>query len=214
MFRFFNFMNFWIFGWATLGIVFCSTDIIRLFFGKQYVLDISIPIIMAANFFTVGMMNAVWTYKHTLGLFHYGRFLQIFTGILNIIMSIILGKYFGLFGILAATLVARLMTNLWYDPYAIFKFGFNKPLIEYIIQYIKYLFVLALAAIVCFFTMNSINIGSLSTVLLKMIICSIDCNLVFYIFFRNTPEFDKFKTIFKNVLNIIRNKMKRGNING
>lgn len=214
MFRFFNFMNFWIFGWATLGIVFCSTDIIRLFFGKQYVLNISIPIIMAANFFTVGMMNSVWTYKHTLGLFHYGRFLQIFTGILNIVMSIILGKYFGLFGILAATLVARLMTNLWYDPYAIFKFGFNKPLIEYIVQYLKYLLVLALAAIVCFFTMNSINIGSLSTILLKMIICSIDCNLVFYIFFRNTPEFDKFKNIFKNVLNIIRNKMKRGNING
>ena len=106
------------------------------------------------------------------------------------------------------------MTKLWYDPYAIFKFGFNKPLIEYIIQYIKYLFVLALAAIVCCFTMNSINIGSLSTVLLKMIICSIDCNLGFYIFFRNTPEFDKFKTIFKNILNIIRNKMKRGNNNG
>lgn len=214
MFKFFNFMNFWIFGWATLGIVFCSTDIIRLFFGKQYVLNISIPIIMAANFFTVGMMNAVWTYKHTLGLFHYGRFLQILTGILNIVMSIILGKYFGLFGILAATLVARLMTNLWYDPYAIFKFGFNKPLIEYIVQYLKYLLVLALAAIVCFCTMNSINIGSLSTVLLKMVICSIDCNLIFYIFFRNTPEFDKFKNIFKNVLNIIRNKMKRGNING
>lgn len=100
MFSFLNMMNFWIFGWAALGIIFCSSDIVKLCFGSSYVLSIKIPIIMAVNFYTVGMMNAVWTYKHTLGLFHYGRLLQIITGILNIVFSVVLGSEFGLFGIL------------------------------------------------------------------------------------------------------------------
>ena len=40
MFNFMNLMNFWIFGWATLGIIFCSSDIVRLCFGEEYVLSI------------------------------------------------------------------------------------------------------------------------------------------------------------------------------
>ena len=97
-----NFMNFWIFGWAALGITFCSSDLVSLCFGETYVLPFKIPLILAINFYTVGMMNAIWTYKHTLGLFRYGRFLQIVTGILNIILSVILGKKMGLFGVLFA----------------------------------------------------------------------------------------------------------------
>ena len=126
MFNFMNLMNFWIFGWAALGIVFCSSDLVRLCFGEDYVLSFDIPFVLALNFYTVGMMNAVWTYKHTLGLFKYGRFLQIATGILNIIFSVILGRVWGVFGILFATFIARACTNLWYDPYAIFKHGFHK----------------------------------------------------------------------------------------
>lgn len=71
MFSFMNLMNFWIFGWATLGIIFCSSDVVRLCFGEKYVLSKEIPFVLALNFYTVGMMNAVWTYKHTMGLFRY-----------------------------------------------------------------------------------------------------------------------------------------------
>lgn len=97
MFSFLNMMNFWIFGWAALGIFYCSGDLVQLCFGMEYVLPLEIPFVMALNFFSVGMMNAVWTYKHTLGLFHYGRFVQIFTGILNVVFSVLLGTYWDLF---------------------------------------------------------------------------------------------------------------------
>ncbi len=42
----------------------------------------------------------------------------------------------GLFGILFATLVSRALTNLWYDPYAVYKHGlFISP-----IRYLKKVF--------------------------------------------------------------------------
>lgn len=59
MFSFLNMMNFWIYGWAALGIFFCSSDLVDLCFGRDYVLGIEIPFVLSLNFFTVGMMNAV-----------------------------------------------------------------------------------------------------------------------------------------------------------
>ncbi len=189
MFKFLNFMNFWVFGWAALGIFFCSSDLVKLCFGEEYVLETKIPFVMALNFFSVGMMNAVWTYKHTLGIFHYGRFVQLFTGILNIVFSILLGTYWGVFGILIATFFSRLCTSLWYDPYAVFKYGFQKPLSEYVKRISVYLLVLAVAAGLCKLSFEIVGGSLFAVTILKIILCSVITNLVFLFAFFKTEEF-------------------------
>lgn len=206
LFSFLNMMNFWIFGWAALGIFFCSSDLVQLCFGEEYVLSREIPFIMALNFFSVGMMNAVWTYKHTLGLFHYGRFIQFFTGILNIVFSVLLGTYWGLFGILAATFFARAFTSLWYDPYAVFKYGFGKTPYMYVKKIAKYLIVLAIAAALCQFSFIIVKGSLVVQTLLRILLCSLVTNLVFIVAFYRTPEFKMLKSyirrIFEKVLRI------------
>lgn len=206
MFSFLNMMNFWIFGWGALGIIFCSGDLVLLFFGKEYVMSMAVPVIMAINFFSVGMMNAVWTYKHTMGLFHYGRFIQFATGILNIVFSVVLGKMWGIFGVLAATFAARLCTSLWYDPYAIFTYGFHVPVIHYIKHIVYDMFVLAVAGAGCYFFLMLIHGPIWVQLILKVIVCSVICNAVFFIAFMKTPEFRTLKAIASNVIGIIRRK--------
>lgn len=213
MFNFMNLMNFWIFGWATLGIVFCSSDIVYLCFGKEYVLSLNIPLVMALNFYTVGMMNAVWTYKHTLGLFKYGRFLQIITGVLNIIFSIILGRIWGVFGILLATFIARICTNLWYDPYAVFKYGFHKSPIYYLKKYIYFLVVLLIAALGCHFSLKFVFGSLFVRIFSKMIICSVVTNVVFLCAFYKSEEFNMLKNIITNIFNVLTKKNKHLNNN-
>lgn len=199
MFSFLNMMNFWIFGWAALGIFFCSSDLVQLCFGEEYVLSWKIPFVMALNFFTVGMMNAVWTYKHTLGLFHYGRFIQFFTGVLNIVFSVLLGTYWGLFGILFATFVARAFTSLWYDPYAVFKYGFEKSPTAYIKRTVKYLVVLLAAALLCQLSFSIIGGSLVSRTLLKILLCSVTTNLVFLAAFCRTAEFEMLKGFIRKI---------------
>ena len=194
MFSFLNMMNFWVFGWVALGIYFCSSDLVHLCFGAEYVLSNEIPFVIALNFFTVGMMNAVWTYKHTLGLFHYGRFIQFFTGILNIIFSVLLGTYWGLFGILFATFIARLFTSLWYDPYAVFKYGFHMSLWVYVKKLVHYMVAIAISAALCQVSFLLVGGSLVVRTLLKMLLCSIIANLTFWIFFRKTFEFSMFKS--------------------
>lgn len=207
MFSFLNMMNFWIFGWAALGIFYCSSDLVQLCFGAEYVLPIQIPFVMALNFFTVGMMNAVWTYKHTLGLFHYGRFMQIFTGVLNIVFSVVLGTYLGVFGILAATVLARACTSLWYDPVAVYIHGFGKSPWSYLVRYVQYLLILFLAAGLCQLSFTLVAGSHLVKTLMKIVLCSVVTNVVFLLIFFKTPEFQMLKHFAGRIFNkILRRK--------
>ena len=96
----------------------------------------------------VGMQNAVWTFKGTFGLFKYGRWLVIGTAIINVLLSFLLGSYFGLFGILLSMAIARAVTNSWYDPYIVFTVALELKARDYFMKYLLYLavsvFILAL----------------------------------------------------------------------
>lgn len=199
MFNFLHMMNFWLFGWGALGIIFCSSDLVQLCFGGEYVLPIEIPLVMALNFFTVGMMNAVWTYKHTLGLFHYGRFIQFFTGVLNVVFSVLCGTKWGLFGILFATFIARAMTSLWYDPYAVFKYGFDKPLVLYVKKIIRYMIILLIAAVACKLSFTLISGPLVLQIILKILLCSVVTNVVFMIALGRTYEYRMLKKYVMSV---------------
>ena len=205
MFSFLNMMNFWIFGWGALGIIFCSGDLVELCFGGEYVMGLEVPTVLALNFYTVGMMNAVWTYKHTLGLFRYGRFLQIGTGILNILFSIVLGQKWGLFGILLATTMARGCTNLWYDPFVVMKHGFFVSPWTYLKRYCRNLVVLLIAGGLCWFVFQFIGGSALVRSVAKIILCSLTANGVFFLVFYKTQEFEKLKQVARNVWNLVHN---------
>ena len=183
MFKVLNLANFWLFGWATIGFVFLSSIIVELFFGSQYVLEIDIVIIMAVNFYTVGMQNAVWTYRGTLGLFRYGRYLLLVTAALNLFLSVVLGQRLGVFGILLATFISRILTNIWYDPFAVFKHGLHLNPIIYLHMYIKYIGIL-LITICIIFGFNQILKGTI----LLVILCITIPHAVFYIALRKTEE--------------------------
>ena len=196
-------MNFWIFGWASIGILYVSNDLVELCFGKNYVLGIEIPFVIALNFYTVGMQNAVWTFKQTLGLFKYGKFLQIFTALINILFSVLLGYRFGLVGILFATFIARLFTNLWYDPYVVFKYGFYKKPLEYLYSYFKYLVILILIVIICGISCNMINGGIVYRVIVKCLICSFLPNFICILMFYRRKEFRYLTDLIKRIFCIV-----------
>ena len=207
MLNVFNLMNFWLYGWAAIGIIFVSSDLVSLLFGSTYIMDISIPIVLALNFYTVGMINTIWNFKHTMGLFRYGRFIQFGTAALNLVFSIILGYCWGLFGILFATFMARLCTNLWYDPYAVYKFGFDKSPKAYLKKYLVYLLVLSMAICFCWILCTHVHCAIWGQVVIKAAICSIIPNALFYLVFKKTDEYKTASAIIKRGIGLIKEKV-------
>lgn len=202
-FKILQMANFFIFGWATIGILFVSEDMVGLFFGSHYILSRSISFVLALNFYLVTMQSAINTYRSTMGLFKYGQYTLIFTAATNLILSIWLGKIWGLFGIYIATSFARMLTNTWYIPYAVFKHGLKRHPMEYFRQYLIYAFVLIIDGGVCYLFCSLCQFSYLVNTLVKIVICSIVPNIMFWVFFHKTEEFmflkDKFIELFRRM---------------
>lgn len=205
-FKVLNLANFWLFGWGAIGIALCSSDLVKLFYGAEYVLPMRIPLIIAINSFTIGMLQACYTYKSTLGLFRYGQYLLFFTGIINLIFDIILGKIWGVFGIYVATLIARVCTNLWYEPYAIYKYGLMKNPVLYLKRYCYFLFVILLGGGISGILCSWCSFSVVGNVLAKILICTVIPNIVFVLAFKETEEFNYLRT---SGLRIIRKLFKK-----
>ena len=197
------------YGSAALGLAFVSRDLVRLLYGAKYVMPLSIPIILAVNFYCVGMLHAFYTYKSTLGLFRYGQYILIFTGFINLALDVLLGQIMGVLGIYVATFLARLCTNLWYEPYAVYKYGLHQKPLTYFMRYLKYAAILVVCGIACWFLCKLCSFSIIVNVVVKCIICTVIPNGIFYLCFRKTVEF---RYLFGSTKQIL-GKLKKGRSN-
>ena len=100
LFRKVEFLNFWLYGFSFIALATLLDPFIQIWAGERFVLGLPISIAIAINFFVAGYMNTLWVFRSTIGLFKQGKFRPILVAILNIVLSIFLGKLWGVFGVL------------------------------------------------------------------------------------------------------------------
>lgn len=109
---------------------------IKIWIGQENVMDFSWVIVIALNQFLTMVMNPIWMFRETLGIFRQVRFILLITAGLNIVFSIVLGNIFGVPGILAATFLAKLVSQYWYEPMILFK-KFHEPVLRFYFSQLK-----------------------------------------------------------------------------
>lgn len=112
-------------------------DFIRVWLGEDYVLGKFALVVIVFNFYFSIITRPVSTFREAAGLFRKTKFIALGKAVLNISLSIILGKVIALPGILLATSFSALVTNFWYEPVLLYKNYFNKPLRFYFVELLK-----------------------------------------------------------------------------
>lgn len=169
LFRTLNFLNFVGFGLTSLLFYFVVNDFVLLWIGKKYLLETQIALVMIVNFFMVGMQNAFWAFKSAHGFFKHGRFMVLGTAALNLVLSYFLGKNLGIFGILLATAISRLLTNFWYDPFIVLKLGLQENPLHYSLRFAMYLSILVLTGFSAHFIFQFIHFSPWILIPIKII---------------------------------------------
>ena len=207
MFYVINFANYWLYGWGAIGIMLVASDLVGFLFGGEYILSRSISFALALNFYMVGMQNAVWTYKNTLGLFQPGRYLLILTAIINLSCSIWLGRAWGLFGIYIATAIARALTNAWYEPYAVFKYGLHRSPLKYFIRYVEYLLILLIVGVVSLKITDLFALPMFWKIIVDIVVCSMLFNISLVVCFYKRREFVYLRGFIEKIIKKILKKV-------
>lgn len=206
VFRRLSFLNFWFFGIASICLWCLLNDFIELWIGKDYIFDISIVFVIVLNFITDGLQRTVLIYKDACGLFWKGKLRPVFSAITNIVLSLVLVKYMGIFGVILASIISRFITTWWFDPYLVYKNIFNKSPMSYYLKYFEYLLVVVLTAFFTKYILGFIVLNQMYTLLLKGVLCVIISCVIFCVLYSKTTEFKYFKVLLLNKTKGVTNK--------
>ena len=136
-----------------------------------------------------------------MGLFKKGRLMPLFSSVANVVLSLILVQYIGMFGVLIATGLTRLCILTWYDPYIIHKTEFKTSSKRYYKTYAYYLIIAALTFIICYEVTKYIHISGI----LGFIVCGIVITvIVAIIFMLSTFKLKEFKGTKERIINLIK----------
>lgn len=176
-------------------------EFIFLWVGEDYILSKSTVYIVILNFYLMGMRHCVNVFKNSMGLYWYDRYKPIISALVNIIFSIILGKSFGLIGVLIGTTISLTFVNLWIEPFVLFKYGFESSPRFFFKRY----FIDVLSMLLVSFMFNIIfeNIflnRSLTVILLKIFIIVITMITLTVLLSYKKIEFRYYKNLVIKIL--------------
>lgn len=195
------FISFIIYGYVSIATGILLNRFITIWLGIDYALAFSISIAIAFNLYIDGMRFVNYTFRNTLGLFKKGRFLPLLSSISNVILSIILVKYAGMFGVLIATGVTRLLIMTWYDPYLIHKNAFKTSSTRYYKTYIYYLVVSIITFILCTKIDRTISITGILGFIISGMVVSV---IIFILFLLCTFKLKEFKETKERIAGLIK----------
>ncbi len=172
----FNLINLFMFILASITSIcfFClADDFIILWIGPEYIMGREILIAIVLNFYISIIMYPLQIYRETTELFIKTQNIALFTSIANIVLSVLLAKIYGLFGILFATSISKLITSFWAEPILLYKNHFNH--INGCLSYFKNIAIgFTMTVGIGFFvrfTSSSIEITNFGLLFLKGFVC-------------------------------------------
>ena len=179
----------WLYGFACTGILSLSESFIKAWIGEKYVLAAPVVFVIALQLYIRSVHFAAYTYRVTNGLFVQSKYVPILTSVLNIVLSVVLGKMWGLFGILLATSIARIFTIGISDPLFVYKYVFNKKPFAYYGHYLLYTALVLICYFAADFVVGFIALEGWLGFILSGIVFTLVFNGLFVLFTFKTQPF-------------------------
>lgn len=190
-----NLMTFWFYSIASVCFFVALTPTVTVWLGSEWCLDRITVAVISLNVYVAGMLYTPFNYRQTMGLFVYGKWRPVISAVINIVVSIVLGHFWGLKGVLLGTAIARLTTNSWYDPYIVYKKSFKKSSSEYFVKYFYYFVLLLIGGGVGLFISEIKLLGGIFDILIHCVLCALIMSGIYLVLFFKTEEFKYLKGV-------------------
>ena len=181
-------VSFWLCSFVCICLLFLTQDFIQLWFGQDLLLDNLTLIAIVINVFFSNCMRPVWSFREGTGMYKHIRYIMFATAIVNLLLSIVLGKFLGLCGILFATSLSKLATYFWYEPNILFRDVFHVKTKKYYLEYLKNLLLIIISGVICAVPVSFVK-TSIHGWIIKLVICTLVVNSVYLLRYYKTEEF-------------------------
>lgn len=182
-----NFLYLWISGWCMTCMLCLYQPFMRLWMGESMLLPVSTMALFCVYLYILKIGEVLSIYSSVKGLYWESRFVTIAEAVANISLNYFLGKYFGIPGILWATILSMLLISFPFGCRISFKYCFtNYSANSYVLMHITYGVVYAAVAIITFAVCSFVKIPGVLGLAVIAVVCVILPNLLYVIIFRKT----------------------------
>lgn len=194
-----NFFSAWVFGFGCICLACLYNPFISLWLGKDYLLPSHTVLIIVVNFYFFCMRVPIGRTKEAMGLFWMDRYKPIPEILINLAVSIWLGRAMGLDGILWGTFISTLLVPFWIEPFVVYRYGLDRPVMDYFIKYILYGGVTMITGLLTLHICKPLS-DDLIGFLQRMLVCIFVPNMCYLIVWHKSPEFMyMYKAILRSI---------------
>ena len=196
-----NFLYMWISGWAMICLACLYQPFMELWMGKENMFDYSTVILFCVYFYALKLGDVRAAYSDACGLWYESKGRAIAESMFNIILNIVLGKIFGVNGIVAGTLISLLIINFGYGSQILFKHYFvHQKISEYFIRHGVYALTTTVICIVTVLISNLVPFGGVPGLIMKGIVCIAIPNILYFAIYFKTKSFQESVGFIKKVI--------------
>ena len=198
MFRVYRFFACWLYGFAAVGFWLLLTPLVTgIWLDESWKLGQTVLTLILVDLYFKGGRTVLVNFKIAAGVFEQDKYLSLFQGGVNLVLSIIGIRYIGLAGVYVGTVVSGVMANV-IQPVIIYRDCFGKNVWTYFRDSVKYMVVIVGVVLVMIplkqFVMAQV---SLVTFILMAAVITVFYNAAFVLVFRKTDEFGYLWTLVK-----------------
>jgi O-antigen/teichoic acid export membrane protein len=202
--RKFTFVFSWFTGWCTVCMFCLYQPFMNIWMrgNASLILDNFNMTLFCIYFYAITMNNTRNLYLEGYGLFWECRIWYLVEAIANLLLNFILGYFFGITGILLATIITIFFFNFIARNRILFKSYFRCSKKYFYLDHLLYIIVMLVAAAITYAICFVIPLNGWLGLFVKACICIVVPNLILLLIYFKNPLFKLSLSFVKNVLKI------------
>ncbi|MCM1062948.1 MAG: oligosaccharide flippase family protein [Eubacterium sp.] len=202
----------WLIGWCTICLLCILQPFMRWWLGEEMLLDHTCVIFFVIYFYVFRMRDIIGIYKDAAGQWVKDQYRPIIGGVANIILNIVFVKYFGVMGVLIASIITVALISYPLSLKVILDY-FGVRSREYHLMQIRFVLSIVISALItygiCELLFHSDH-GGIVNIVLRALICIAVPNVIVYLLNHRDARFKEAVKFMKQKIKIIFSKNTEG----
>ena len=197
----FTFMYSWISGWCTVCLLCLFQPFMKIWMGNELLFPMIDVILLCLYFYSLTMGDVRSQYSAATGLFWENRFYVLAEAVSNVVLNYILGRAYGVHGIIIATWISIFFINFGWGSGVIFRYYFKGYSIKnYYKKQLLYFVGVIIACIVTYFLTSFVKGNQYCALVVKGVMCIIVPNIIFLCLYMRLSEFKDAKLFVQDTV--------------
>lgn len=173
-------------GWCCVFLLCLSQPFMTVWMGKDMLLPFAVIMEMCLYFYVSHLGDMKLLYTSANGLWWHHRWRSIVETLMNLVLNIGLGRLFGVYGIVAATIISLLTCNFIWGTKITFNLYFKEINIRrYFIYQGLYFFVNLIVCTVTYLVVSQIRISNtLFEIGFRILVCLVIPGILYFVFYK------------------------------